>query len=1130
MAKVRLDLTQFKASGVYTLEYDASESIILNSQIVRLIIGFSRKGPFNAPVYLPDKKTAVRVFGNVDEFLERRGSFFHRSLMTALEYGPVFGLNLMKLNNDPAFGDKVPYQSFSLATTEKNGKKVNALLASFYNKERFWYPDQEYLLGNVNSDSSPNKGKLFNIVNLGQNPVSIIVRKSKVLGMNVIAREWFGAGKVPSYINEWDFISDYFVDLIIVQGNWTDYQQLSIDPVYSKYFNTRGLIKAKMNDFFADESVNVLASFTGSVIPDLTDGNGINHSIDTIINQQIAATGVFVAIDRKSLENYDPLSNDDDNDNYSAVDMIGHNFANPDRVNPEVIDFLSYKTAIQKEISFLTENTFTEEEVDVSKLTISTTSIYKNNLTYLNNVIVIDKPNTNVETDPSLRKYLTLKNLLVAKQSLIELKNGKYGSIESVWEENNVLKILWSHPNKKYDLAKYFELNNIELNNGTIIINKNSITWNAAYDNINVIGKDLLIKYKNNNYYYKIKNATSDTNTIRFTIENYENYIGELELINTNKDIYKVYVQGTGDEIQVNIGNTTINLEGFEIDTTKDLKFIINPDKCEYTNGTFIAYKGHKLYEYFIAGALQNGDKYIYIDESENTDKTWFIQYTIIKDEDGITVLEAKLFENYINDKFSSTTTSYPTINTSFKLNVYADELYDDVQIIDNSWNTYKNKFQITESNGNMIEVGDYIVAKTNDEDGNAHYMLTKVITKQKKFENGQFVFEYTVNQSINIITESSNKFITRYKPLESFVKTYQLFNLDGFKLTDYHLPGGPNKKSQLWKILGMLDPVNSNLLETLKDRNVITFRYVVDTFDGGLDPMTGPKSWITRLAKERQKCLAIMNAPSMKEFADSNNPRFTELPTPEDPKPILNTAYIADGANLTLGPDYTFSLPDEFWGSKFSGYFTPYLIMRENGRNFDVPPAAWVSNLYVQKHTSGYPWAIVAGARRGVLSDPKLVGLEYDFLLKDRENLEPIGLNPIIKKKGVGYMIFANAMAYQKTHSAFNNLHVRDLLITIEETIEDILGHFLFEFNDSSTRLQIKTMVDSYLDNVRTQGGIYDYICIMDETNNTPDIIDQNVGIIDVAIEPARGLQKFISRITVMKTGGVSGGGFTVS
>lgn len=51
-----------------------------------------------------------------------------------------------------------------------------------------------------------------------------------------------------------------------------------------------------------------------------------------------------------------------------------------------------------------------------------------------------------------------------------------------------------------------------------------------------------------------------------------------------------------------------------------------------------------------------------------------------------------------------------------------------------------------------------------------------------------------------------------------------------------------------------------------------------------------------------------------------------------------------------------------------------------------------------------------------------------------------------------------------------------------------------------------------------------------MDESNNTPDIIDQNFAIIDVGIEPARGAQKFINRVTVFKTGGISSGGFTVS
>jgi phage tail sheath protein FI len=155
---------------------------------------------------------------------------------------------------------------------------------------------------------------------------------------------------------------------------------------------------------------------------------------------------------------------------------------------------------------------------------------------------------------------------------------------------------------------------------------------------------------------------------------------------------------------------------------------------------------------------------------------------------------------------------------------------------------------------------------------------------------------------------------------------------------------------------------------------------------------------------------------------------------------------------------------------------------------------------------------------------------MEYDYLLSDRENLEPIGLNPITLVKNVGPMIFANQTAYQRTLSAFNNLHVRDLLITITTAVEEILAQYLFEFNDATTRLEIKTIVQNYLEVVQNGGGIYDYDVIMDETNNTPEVIDQNFGIIDIGIEPSRGLQKFINRITILKTGGISSGGFTAA
>ena len=335
------------------------------------------------------------------------------------------------------------------------------------------------------------------------------------------------------------------------------------------------------------------------------------------------------------------------------------------------------------------------------------------------------------------------------------------------------------------------------------------------------------------------------------------------------------------------------------------------------------------------------------------------------------------------------------------------------------------------------------------------------------------------------------------------------------------HKPDGT--ETRLNEILDVL--FNTNLAKTLADRNIITFRYIVDTFDGGLQ--TNSKNQLTRLAKLRQKCLAICNAPSIKKFIDSIDPRFTELPTATEPQPLLNPKYIADGGNLSLNPSFRFTLPDEDLGAKFCGFFSPFLTIRENGKNMNIPPAAHVSNNFIRKFITGEPYSIVAGQKRGILSGANLIGLEYDFSNDDRDFLEPFGLNPIVRRRGIGLVIYGNQTGYQRTNSAFNNLHVRDLLITVEEAIEDILSNYVFDFNEDSIRLEIKTLVDNYLSGVKSVGGIYNYLTIMDSSNNTPAIIDQNLGIIDVIVEPARGIHKFINRVTVTRTGGISSGGF---
>ena len=276
--KIKLDLSQFKASGVYTLEFDASENIILTSQTIRLVVGFSNKGPFNAPVYLPDVTTAIAIFGDIDKTLEARGSFFHRSILTCLGQGPVFALNLMSLNDDTESptADVVNYFGYSIDTEQSNGVLTSRLYSSFYNKERFWFADADYFLATL---STVDTGRLFNLVNLGKQAMSVIVRKSTdanppLQGYDVFAIDWYGADNVPPFMHPYDYISDFFIDVISVSGDWTDYETLPLDPKWSSYFTRNGFIKSQINNFLSQADVNIVAQTTGCIIPDFVDLNG----------------------------------------------------------------------------------------------------------------------------------------------------------------------------------------------------------------------------------------------------------------------------------------------------------------------------------------------------------------------------------------------------------------------------------------------------------------------------------------------------------------------------------------------------------------------------------------------------------------------------------------------------------------------------------------------------------------------------------------------------------------------------------------------------------------------------------------------------------------------------------------
>ena len=98
MAEHRINLNNYKSSGVYTVEVDESGNVALPLTTGRLIIGSSRIGPFNTIVLISDTRTLESVYGTIDSKLEKSGSFFHRSIEVALQEGPVFAMNVLPLD------------------------------------------------------------------------------------------------------------------------------------------------------------------------------------------------------------------------------------------------------------------------------------------------------------------------------------------------------------------------------------------------------------------------------------------------------------------------------------------------------------------------------------------------------------------------------------------------------------------------------------------------------------------------------------------------------------------------------------------------------------------------------------------------------------------------------------------------------------------------------------------------------------------------------------------------------------------------------------------------------------------------------------------------------------------------
>ena len=290
-----------------------------------------------------------------------------------------------------------------------------------------------------------------------------------------------------------------------------------------------------------------------------------------------------------------------------------------------------------------------------------------------------------------------------------------------------------------------------------------------------------------------------------------------------------------------------------------------------------------------------------------------------------------------------------------------------------------------------------------------------------------------------------------------------------------------------------------------------LDYRYVIDTFETYVT--AGAKNILSFLCREKQSAFAILNFPSVRTFVKCPYTSFT------DAKGIFNVEYVVKGYNPKKSHTIGFSLPSDSEGASFCAFYTP-LKFTDGYIDSLVPSAALVSNLFIEKYRSRQPYYIVAGPNYGAISASGMTGPDYNYSREELNVIEPYGVNCMVYRPGFGTFINANQTAKQTPKSALSSVNVRELVIYLQDEIEKLLQSYQWEFNNQTVRNKIKDKADVICARIQHNGGIQDFVNIMDESNNTPEIIDNEMAVLSTHIEPGRGMGKMVHELTLYRTG----------
>jgi phage tail sheath protein FI len=181
------------------------------------------------------------------------------------------------------------------------------------------------------------------------------------------------------------------------------------------------------------------------------------------------------------------------------------------------------------------------------------------------------------------------------------------------------------------------------------------------------------------------------------------------------------------------------------------------------------------------------------------------------------------------------------------------------------------------------------------------------------------------------------------------------------------------------------------------------------------------------------------------------------------------------------------------------------------------VPASTMIAGVYAFNDSVSEPWFAPAGINRGGLSS--VVRAEKKLTQTNRDTLYQNKVNPIATFPGTGTVVYGQKTLQTKA-SALDRVNVRRLLISLKSYISQVANNLVFEQNTIATRTNFLNQVNPYLESVQQRQGLFAFRVVMDESNNTPDVIDRNQLVGQIYLQPTKTAEFIYLNFNILPTG----------